>query len=275
MSDSNALRALVLSITPGDIADIIAIFAYQGFNPEMVFKHLAAIKAKKNITDDIFTQDITTLVCLGCIAGNYTAKNKDKRDEKGTAKADELFAKYELAMGSIGTNKRAVTLPRVLLTFPVLTHKINIVCPERNFPGPFQSSSLPQIMKSPVFPALIPSGFGTNSKTALLIAYCSYTCDQSKAINPDAKTATLVDIFNKQFGYVTIGHQSPEPAEPERQKLWKEILPILQSSWDSIVSVLRIHKKAIDNAYTIPSKFGTVATAADPVSSAGPSTGFD
>lgn len=277
MADVSAIRALISDLSPGDITSLIAIFSYQGFNPEMVMKHLSEIKKTKAITDEKFKEDLVALICLGCIAGNYTGKNKDKRDEKGTAKADELFALYSLTMGSVGSNKRAVTLPRVLLTFPIMTHRVMMLCPERNFSGVFSTAQLPQTMKNAVFPSLIPSDFGPNSKTALLIAYCCYTCDQTKAINKDAKNKSAAELYEDQYAYVEIGHRSPEPPEADRKKEFLKIVIDIQANWPGIVGVLEKYKTLVNKSYTIPTKFGNMTTPPSASTSAPPqgSTSFD
>jgi hypothetical protein len=260
MSDVNVIRALIQNISPGDVTNLIAIFSYQGFNPEMVMKHLSKVKLAKAISDDDFSADITALICLGCIAGNYTDKNKQKRDEKGTARADELFSRYELTMGSIGNNKRAITLPRVILTFPILTFKVMMLCPERNFTGPFSTSSLPQSMKNAVFPALIPTDIGPKSKKALLLAYCAYTSDQSKAINASMRSLPIDEVFRKQFEFVEIGHSSPEPSNDARKAQFKVIKKHLEDGWPAIVEVLKKYQSLVDKSYEIPTKFGNIIT---------------
>lgn len=266
MSDASAIRALIADLTPGDLTSLIAIFSYQGFNPEMVMKHLSEVKKSKAISDENFKKDMTALICLGCITGNYTGKNKDKRDEKGTAKADELFALYGLKMGSVGTDKRAITLPRILLTFPIMTHKVMMQCPERNFSGPFSSSQLPQVMKNAVFPALIPTDLKVSLKIALLNAYCGYTCDQTKAINEKVKGQSPQELFSTQYAYVDVGHKSPEPTDAERKKYFLGFRDALGANWAGVIVVLTKYKELVNQSYVIPAQFGTIT----PVSSAPP-----
>jgi hypothetical protein len=274
MSDISAIKTLIGQFVPGDISSLISIFTYQGFNPEMVMKHFVSIKTKKSISDTQFQNDLLALLCLACISGNYTNKNKDKRDEKGTAKANELFQLYELKMGSVGNDKRSVTLPRVALTFPILTCRVGVLCPEKNFSGPFSSSSLPHVMKNSVFPSLLPTDLGTKTKSALLLAYCCYTCDQSKAINPDLKSASSNDLFHKQYSYVEISHGSPEPDNTSRKAFFKsDIQAGIEAGWQGVITVLNTYKGLVDSNYALPIKFGTIQTVAP--SSEQQSTPFD
>jgi len=261
MSDASAIRQLMSTLIPGDLSELITIFSYQGFNPEMVMQHLAQIKTENQISDQEFHKDMEVLLCLAAISGNYTPKNKEKRDEKGTAKADALFARYKLKTGSVGTEKKAVTLPRVVLTFPIGSSRVSLDCPEKNFVGPFTSTSLPHVMKTPVFPALIPSDFGEQSKRALLIAFCCYTCDQAKSINEELKKSDPAEVFRKQWEYVEIGHKSPEPQEKERKLYFSSsVVPLLEQGWPGIVEVLRQYKQKVNSRYDIPEKFGRIST---------------
>lgn len=255
MSDLIAFKNLIKTLVPSALDDLITIFSYQGFSPEMVMKHFLEIKTSKDITDNDFKKDLTALICLGVISGNYTSKNKEKRAEEGTKQADELFTRYNLHMGSLGTNKRAVTLPRVLLTFPTLTSDIALMCPEKNFSGPFGTSSLPHIMKTAVFPSLIPSNVDKPLKDYLLMLYCCYTCDQTRAINNSMKNAPDSEIYKKQYDYVEISHKSIEPSEGTRVDYYKKIVqPALKSGKEGMKAVASKYIELVDPKYTIPEK---------------------
>lgn len=255
MSDLTAFKALIANITPGDLTAIITIFSYQGFNPEMVMKHLLEIKQSASISDQDFNTDLVALLCLGVISGNYTSKNQKKRDEKGTKMADDLYAKYKLKMGSIGADKKAVTLPRVLLTFPLLTSKVSLMCPEKNYPGPFNSSILPHSMKNPVFPALIPASAEKKTRDLLMLVFCCYTSDQSMAINDTMKTMPPADVFKKQMEYVEIGFKSPEPPQSDRDSYFRLVLKAtIAKGADDILKVAEKYKNIVDNSYVVPNK---------------------
>jgi hypothetical protein len=221
MSDLQSLRTLIANIAPGNVDSLVDIFSYQGFNPEMVIKHFLAIKQSKSIGDGTFADDLKALICLGVISGNYTNKNREKRDEKGVIMADNLFTKYDLHVGSIGDKKKAVTLPRVLLTFPILTSKISLLCPEKNYSGPFDSSSLPHYMKNAVFPSLVPKNTKPKTAQMFMIAFCCYSCDQSYAINPSFKSKSPKEIYDIQYPFVEISFNSPEPSASARKEYFK------------------------------------------------------
>jgi hypothetical protein len=249
MSDIQSLKTLIGNISPGDLSSLIDIFSYQGFSPEMVFKHLLGIKTAKSIGDGTFSDDIKSMVCLGVISGNYTNKNREKRDEKGVTLADGLFAKYDLHMGSLGEKKKAVTLPRILLSFPVLTSRISLLCPEKNFSGPFDSSTLPHAMKTVVFPSLIPKSLGAEVRKMMLIVYCCYSCDQTFAINQSTKSLSPKEVFNMQYPFVEISFNSSEPNESDRESYFKT-LSVKAAAMNSVISK---YKELINPSYQPPS----------------------
>jgi hypothetical protein len=245
----------------------------------MVLNHLADMKNTNNISDEIFSNDMMSLVTLGCVSGNYTETNREKRDAKGTAKADELFVRYRLQIGSVGKNKRAVTLPRVLLALPILTYNVMAFCPDRNFPGPFDSPSLPKCMKNPVFPSLIPLKLNSAVKTSLLIAYCCYTCDQTKFINKDKSSENAEVLFPDQMFYVNIGHKSTEPTAAERATVWgkdgKGIKDELEDNISGILIVLNNYKNLVNQSYEIPDMWDKVLPAQPQPSSSSKKGGLD
>jgi len=245
--------SLVSGIGLDGLSSLVPLFMYQGFNPEMVLKHFLEIKKSKGILDGEFQSDMLTLICLGVMSGNYTSNNKNKIDDKGRDKADALFTKYQMKIGSVGQDKKAVTLPRVLATFPILTSNVAMsdTCPEKNYPGGFfASENLPKALKTPVFPALIPAKAKDDIKKFLMIACCCYSADQSKAINPAHKAADAKTIYQEQWQYVEISHQSSQPTQSMREIHIKT----MKLEYTDIVKVVEKYKSLVDPSYEIPTK---------------------
>jgi hypothetical protein len=248
----NEFINLVNAIDLAGLDVLVSLFMYQGFNPEMVLKHLMEIKKSKSISDEEFRIDMLTLICLGVMSGNYTEKNKKKIDPAGKDKADNLFVKYKMKVGSVKDDRKAVTLPRLLATFPIMTSKVNMsdLCPEKNYPGPFNSSELPKALKTPVFPSLIPSKFNENVKTFLMTASCCYSADQSFAINEKTAGKGADVIFKEQWQYVDISYKSSQPSQTERENYMKG----LKIDYDAIVKTLRKYQELVDKEFSILSK---------------------
>lgn len=240
MTTATVIYDLVCKITPSteDVNAFAALFAYAGFNPEMVHAHFAKIKEAKTIDDATFTKDLLTLITLGCVKGNYSEKNSKKVSDEGKKTADALYSKYQMKKGSVGTDVKAITLPRVLSAFPELTTKVVTRCPDKNYPG--ITSPLPRFIKNPVFAAMVPSSLDPKVKHALLVIYSCYTAEQTMAIT--AKTTAPVkdfsDAYAKQTTYTEVAHNSSVPPEAIRVHKFKKALGAITE--EVVETMLRI-----------------------------------
>lgn len=209
--DASVVYNLISKSKAGDLSDYFSLFAYEGFNPDMVHKHFASVLADSKISNAEFIDDMRALITLGAMKGNYTMRNAGKISEKGRVKADELYKKYSLKQGSLGTDKKAITLPRVLSAFPELTTKVILKAPPRNF-GP-HTTFLPNIMKNPVFPSLIPYAIGDLAAATLLYLYNVYSAEQATVIS---QTKDIGNAFTAQKQFITIAYNSSVPPQPIR-----------------------------------------------------------
>jgi hypothetical protein len=191
--------------------EFITLFAYEGFNPEMVHEHFKKLIARKSISNEQFVNDMRALITLGALKGNYTLRNAGKISEAGRKKADELYKTYELKQGGLSGDKKAITLPRVLSAFPELTTKVIENAPERNFG--VQTGPLPRFMKNPEFPAYDPKSMSSKCVETLLYLYTVYSADQSLAIS---RTKDFNEAFTVQSQFVTIAFNSSVPIESTR-----------------------------------------------------------
>lgn len=214
---AQAVYQMISTADTSGLEEFMTLFAYEGFNPEMVHEHMAKVKQEKGISDHEFVNDIRGLITLGALKGNYTAKNKAKISEAGRERADALFKKYGMKEGSLAGERKAIILPRVLSAFPELTTKVILKVPHRNFGE--RTSALPKIMKNPVFPALVPHGLKAEVKCHLLWLYCVYSADQSTAISRVAQDFDVA--YDSQMQYIEIAHQSSVPPESVRVSMFR------------------------------------------------------
>jgi hypothetical protein len=220
MSDINIIVNLIGGMAVEDIETISAMFMYQGFSPEMVFAHLAKIKKDKNIANDEFITDIKTIVVIGAIMGNYNSNNSNKISDEGKAKGDALISKYELKAGGVGQEKKAVNIPRILAAFPIITTKVLSKCTGRNYGDVFGCNALPNFLKNPVFPSLVPTTLPKKVVIMLLTISVCYTTEQTMAIR---KVEDVITAYNQQKQYVDISFRSSVPSQEERSTFIKTL----------------------------------------------------
>lgn len=247
MSDASVIQSLVGSMDIGEIGDIIQYFLYQGFSPEMVLKHLADVKEKSSIPNAEFLRDIKTMIVIGVIMGNFNDNNSNKISDEGKAKGDALLTKYQMKRGSVGKDKKAITIPRILATFPIQTTKILQKAGAKNYSDAFGCTVLPNFMKSGVFPSIVPRSLPSASKKVLLTVSACYTAEQSMTISgvSDAKSA-----FQSQKNYTEVSHNSSVPSAAERTKFFND----LKFDYDALVTVLSNFGKMVGPPVAIPSK---------------------
>lgn len=213
MSQGTLVYDLIASmkVNEDEITSFCSLFAYEGFNPQMVHEHFAKIKNEKGIDDTAFKKDLMTLMVLGAMKGNYTEKNSSKISDEGKVTADNLYTKYSLKKGSVGKDKKAVTLPRILSAFPTLATKVVVRAPSRVF-GP-KSKDFPKVIMNPVFASLVPTSLPEETKKGLLKAYTTWSAEQTMALT---KTSDFAAAYDKQDQYTAIAHASSVPSEKMR-----------------------------------------------------------
>jgi len=236
MTSASSVYDLIASLDTSGVEEFSTLFAYEGFNPEMVHAHFAKIMTSKGISNQEFTDDMRALITLGAMKGNYTMRNSAKISEQGRSKADSLYKKYELKQGSLMGDKKAIILPRILSAFPELTTKVILKVPARDF-GP-KTAGLPKFMKNPVFPSLIPKAMNENAKHTLLWLYTIYSAEQSIVIAQEPKP-DFATAYKTQKQFVNIAHNSTVPPEATRVSMFKGKL-------DEIVQAVSSHKDLKD-----------------------------
>jgi hypothetical protein len=234
MATASTVYDLISSLDTVGVEEFSTLFAYEGFNPEMVHAHFANVMTSKGIDNSEFSNDIRALITLGAMKGNYTERNSKKISDSGKSKADALYKKYDMKQGSLAGNKKAIILPRVLSAFPELTTRVIEKIPARDF-GP-KSANYPKIMKNPVFPALIPKTMEAGAKNTLLWLYTIYSAEQSLVIS-DSKDFNAA--YENQAKFINIAHSSSVPPEATR-------IAIFKGKLDDIVQAVSANKSKTD-----------------------------
>lgn len=248
MSNIDVVTSLVKEMDVGDVSAFTALFMYQGFNPEMVFAHLAKVKESKNLSNETFLTDIKTLMVIGAVMGNYNETNSKKISEEGKTKGDSLMVKYELKKGKIGMDKRAVNIPRIMAAFPVISTRITIKCSPRNYGGAFGADQLPNCMKTSVFPSLIPRNLPSLISKSLLLASCCYTSEQTMTITRGKEGADPALIFQEQIKYTDVSFKSSVPSSNERAAAMKEF----EFKYEGLIAVLKKYTEITKDAISVP-----------------------
>jgi len=225
MSESSKLHLLSvdLNITEDDVNQFVSLFAYAGFNPEMVHEHFSKVCKDASISESQFMSDLKTIIVLGAMKGNYTVKNSSKISDGGKSVADGLYVKYKMKKGSVGNEKKAITLPRVLSAFPEITARIVLRCPDKNFGS--RTSGLSRLIKSPVFAAIVPQTLHPDVKKFFLDLYNVYSADQTLTIS---KINSFSEAYDRQQQFTEVAHASSVPSEATRIKLFTASRSLLE-----------------------------------------------
>lgn len=237
MSELELLNDLVSSLDSDGLENIASLFAYQGFSVELVLSHLNQVKKQKNISDSNFKMDMRTLLVASIMMGNVTANNIQKISDKGKKTIDELLLKCGIKKGSISSDRKAITLPRLAATFPIQISKFQLSIQEKNYNNELNASILPKCFKVSIFPSLIPKTMKKELQHALLVISNAYSTEQSLAISKNKEIST---VYKKQWEFTNIGLNSPMPKESDRISHIKT----LQFHYDSM-------KQVFTNVYEI------------------------
>lgn len=246
MADITKTVDLVNAIDASEMDAFIALFMYQGFNPEMVMRHLAQVRHEHNIPDHEFKKDIKTIISMGVIMGNYNKNNSSKISDEGKTEGDRLITKYKIKSGGVGREKKSVTIPRILATFPIIASRLQEHCPVRDYGGELSANFLPRCMKVSVFPSLVPRGLQQEVKVCLLACFTCYSTEQTLAIS---KRTDVQKAFNDQKKYTDISYSSMVPTDAEREKHFSK----LTFDHQALEKVAAAAEKALSIKITVPS----------------------
>jgi len=253
MSDNRAdLEKLIQIINDGEIEKLrteeFEQFQYQGFDPMKIVNSLLKVKREKEVGDDDFMKDVSTMVAVGMIKGSVNDHNMTKMSDAGKTDLNNLMIKYGIIKGGgKGQSSSLITFPRVMATFPdVCVRLVPIIGPKEFRGGIMNSSYLPDFMQVQVFPAIIPRKCNPNLKKVLLTASLCYSIDQtiqiSRIQDPNAKT-----IAQLQGRFIDVGHTSPVPFEEIRTRVFNSLG--IQKHYQSISIVIETYRTLVDPLY--------------------------
>jgi len=221
------------------IEEAINLFAYDGFDPEVVYKHFIIMKAELKCKMVELKNDLLLLLTVGHMKGNINGSNIRGLNSGARFAFKKLVERWALAL-KVDDKKYDITLPRIILAFP---REVTYIAKRhtKNYAGPFHSSQLPWYIKTSVFPSLVPAGISTH--LYFLVAATLYSCDQTLALRKDKTTAMTAEdrsaLFNKQFGYTMIAFNSTVVSEEKRIAFCKDVLEI----YNDITKVSTVIKK--------------------------------
>lgn len=250
MSDSQLITSVVGSIDVGDVSNLTAMFLYNGYSPELVFRHLAKIrKDDPKITDADFRQDMKTLVVMGVVMGNYSEKSSKGISDAGKAMGDALFKKYSLKVGGVQGDKKAITLPRLMSAFPIVTSKFIDKIGGKTYSNAFSCGDLPNVLRSAVLPAIIPKSLPSSVRSTLMLIATCYSAEQTMTITGNTDAMASYEIQKK---YSDLAHRGPVPSETERS-----------AYIGSLVLEYEALKKVVDAFVAVSKKPFVIATKAE------------
>ncbi|QVU28734.1 nucleocapsid protein [Yunnan Paris negative-stranded virus] len=226
------ISAMWTTIDEADVMSLdqeaLKIFEYQGFNPKLILLSLMKAKKKNKISDDIFKSDVLTLCAISIIKGSINSNNIKKISEQGQQEISRLESVYGIKRGSGRKEKpEVITVSRIGATFPGKI--IQLICAGkvqgRSFPGPFNSSSLPNFMRHQAFAAVIPRTLSEKTRNFLLTLVIAFSVDQSIQINPNKKEKQdPVTLFGLQSNFINVTHNGVYPPEHTKVQIFKTLL---------------------------------------------------
>jgi len=208
------------------IEETIDLFAFDGFDPEVVYKHFIIVKTELKCKMVELKADLVTLLTIGHLKGNINQNNIKGLSKEAKHVFKNLVSRWALAL-KVEDKKLDVTIPRIVLAFP---REVTMIAKKhkKEYAGPFHSSQLPWYMKTSVFPSLVPAGI--NSHMHFLVAGTLYACDQSMALRKDKLVVMTsdqrMDLFSRQLAFTMTAFNSSVVPEEQRIAFCKDVLKI-------------------------------------------------
>nr|QOX06039.1 nucleocapsid protein [Lentinula edodes negative-strand RNA virus 2] len=196
----------------------LELLSYEGFDPRIVYAHLAHIQKAGNIGWPQLKEDLMIMLVIHHVRGNINSNNMKSMKSEAKNLINELFAKYHIVVAKDTSKRLAVTLPRLGASFPYQVAQIAKIC-NRDFAGFCESAVLPAAMKSTSFPSLVPKS--TKISLLMTVAYNAYATDQACALKKlnylEMKEEDRKRLFLEQQRYTDISYNSPVLDKDHRQ----------------------------------------------------------
>jgi len=212
---------------------LLDMFNYEGFDPVMVYKHLALRlphrekKQSERMPGSAYTEsnkifDFVTLINLFLQKGNLTVNNFKSFKKTSAQFIMHLITDFNISLSiKAGEESKStvVTLQRIASAFPFVTCQV-AVHQAKSFTGPFGTQELPAFMRCQQFCSLVP--VARPFTNMLVNAVLVFTCDQAYVINKQSWLVTDVnkkaEILRAQQPYINSSLHSSIVDAKERAK---------------------------------------------------------
>jgi len=211
-------------------------FSFEGFDPMDVIKSLYDKASAQNIGDEEFMVDICTIISIGLMRGTLSAKSIGRTSKEGQQRITKIKAIYGIAEKISKDSPKAITVPRVVNSFPYLASRVNAFHNlGRGFNGPLQSSSLHSAMQHVAFGSLIPLGLVNSA--LISDAYMCFAIDMNIVINRvDVRDDTITNIYKNQQTYFQAALGSPLYSRQERIENFNALGLTTEASYYAMVT---------------------------------------
>lgn len=215
------------------VAELKTAYEFQGFDAKLVARQMkaAGVSALHKAEGDVAGgfMDRLTLVVIGLMRGANLDKVRKGMKEANRANFDVLVQHYGIQSKPV--DSKAITLPRVIATFPGMAMdvlKVAELGPVRHATMTEMVPDYPREMMFSAFPSLIPRGVDGVTEP-LLSAYLLYQHHVSTVINPDYKTWDLQKQKSSLEGFARAAMESEYVTQRQR------VLRLLEEGWVSVV----------------------------------------
>ncbi|AII01809.1 N protein [Blacklegged tick phlebovirus 2] len=220
------------SVSSDLVAELKAAYEFQGFDARLVARQMkeagvsALHKAEGSVAGGFM--DRLTLVVIGLMRGANLDKVRKGMKEANRANFDVLVKHYGIQSKPV--DSKAITLPRVIATFPGMAMdvlKVAELGPVRHADMTAMVKDFPREMMFSAFPSLIPRD-AEGVTEPLLSAYLLYQHHVSMVINPDYKTWDLQKQKQSLEGFARAAMESEYVTQRQR------VLRLLEEGWVSV-----------------------------------------
>lgn len=251
---------------------IFAIFEFQGFDPNAIIRKLLAVnkyfrEEKKVATETLqsLKEDVMFMIAANIYMGNLQRKSLSRRSATGRMKIQELISKYSMKTGTTGAGLASdvLTFPRVVNAFPVLSCRMAMVLPSKDFlSGEFGTRHLPKFMRLSAFGSFCEVALEQRTQLFLLHAVCSYSCDQTMVVHEGERkkkkmkkaedVMLAMDAYNLQWDFIQITSSSPVPKPQMKRAMMTEFNVI--TLYETLKPIVTKFRTLVGDANPIPEK---------------------
>nr|QYF49553.1 MAG: coat protein [Sichuan phenui-like virus 3] len=242
------------------------IFDFQGFDPFVIISVFLVINEHFGEVNKVMIEDIKFCIAACLYMGNLQPKALTKRKAEGRGKIDYLSSKYNILMGSTGSGvpAEAVTFPRVVASFPVLSIKMASAVPPKAVNRDFMSTSIPSYMRLSPFASLCSPNMAKELRLFLMECCNAHGSDMSIAyevgrLKKQKKEIKYdpISLANDQWGFVEVASDSPVPEEDSKKTLLASLdLPKDFALMEKVVKNYRaiMQKKKVEDVVCMDKK---------------------